>query len=161
MKPGTPAAMLSRMRAINLSQIAGDILEDNLDKLKALNQQQMMQGRNNKGELFSPTHTNNPFFKSPESALAYARWKQRLFPETPFNIANFRITGYYHDSISFSRRADVISAESNASFADKIQTEFKDSTLGLNQDSKQEAWSEIIRSPMLHQLANKIGCEVK
>lgn len=160
MKTGTPAAMLARMKAISMAEIAGNIMEDNLDKLKALNLKQMMQGRNNKGELFTPTHTNNPFFKSPESAMAYARWKQRIWPETPFNVANFKITGYYHESISFSRRADMISAESSASFADKIQSEFKDTTLGLNPDSKQEAWNDIIRSPMLHEMAGKIGCEV-
>lgn len=160
MKPGTPAAMLQRIRGINLKEEAGFIIDQNLDKLKALNIGQMMQGKSNKGVLFSPTHSDNPFFKSPEKGLAYARFKQRLFPDSPFNIANFRITGYYQDGISFSRRGETVSAESNATFADKIQTEFNDSTLGLNENSKDRVWNDIIKSPMLHSLADKIGCDV-
>ena len=159
--PGTPAAMLQRIRQIRLEEEVGDILEQNLEELKQMNIAQMMQGRNNKGELFSPRHSENPFFKTPEKGLAYARWKQRLYPETPFDIANFTIVGYYHGSISFSRNADQLVADASASFAKNIDQEFNNSTLGLNPDSKEKAWEEIIRSPLLHTLADKIGCDVK
>jgi hypothetical protein len=160
MIPGTCKTMLEKIRAIKLEDVAGSVIDGNLEKLKALNIGQMMKGKNNKGEFFSPTHSDNPFFKSPEAGLAYARFKQRLFPDSPFNIANFRITGYYHETVSFSRRGNVVAAESNASFADKIQSEFKDTTLGLNPESHETAWNDVIKSHMLRILADKIGCDV-
>lgn len=158
-KPGTPRAMLERIRSINLEDVAGDVLEQNLEKLAEINKDQLMQGKNNKGEILRPLHTENPFFKSPESAIRYAKWKQNLFPQTPFNVPNLIITGYYHGTISFSRRAAQITAQSNASFADKIDSTFDQTPLGLNQDSKNIVWEEFLRSGMIQLLAPKIGCD--
>ena len=157
----TPAEMLRRIRAINLVNEVGDIVGQNLDQITALQKKQLMQGKDNKGQLFSPKHSENPFFKTPQAALNYAAWKQKITPETPFDVPNFYINGYYHSSISFAREGQIISAEATASFADKIDQEFNNSVLGLNPDSKSEAWNEIIRGPLVKELAGKIGCSVK
>ncbi len=159
-KPGTPAAMLERIRSIRLEQEVGDILQGRTEELLILQKKQMMQGRNNKGELFAPLHSDNPFFKTPEAGLRYAGWKQKKFPETPFNVPNFIITGYYHGSLSFSVSSGSVVADASASFAKNIDQEFNNSVLGLNDDSKQTVWTEVVREPLVHVLADKIGCDV-
>ena len=152
--------MLRKLEAIDLQEEVGLILDQNLDKLRELNLAQLMQGKNNKGELLSPKHSDNPYFKTPEAGLRYAAWKQRLFPETPFNIANLKITGVYHESISFSRHGDVVSSDASASFAGSIEQTFNGTPLGLDEDSKQTVRNTIIRIPLVRTLSNKIGCDV-
>lgn len=159
-KPGTPAAMLERIRSIRLEQEVGDILQANTDLLVEFQKKQMMQGKNNKGVLFSPLHSENPWFKKPGAGLRYAGWKARKFPETPFDVPNFIITGYYHGSLSFSVSAGNVVADASASFAKNIDQEFNNSVLGLNDDSKRTVWTDVVREPLVHVLADKIGCDV-
>jgi len=156
----TIAEMLRKVRAVNIVDITGDIMEQHTDELAEYNRKQLMQGKNNKDELLSPKHSENPFFKSRESALRYAGWKHRMNPLAPFDVPDLRINGFYHDSISFSRRADTLTADSNAPFAGKIESTFKNTALGLNQESKETVYAEIIRSPLVHEAANRLGVSV-
>jgi len=159
-KAGTVLAMLERIRGINLAQEVGVIAGENLEEFTTLQKKQMMQGKNNKGELFAPKHSENPFFKTPAAGLRYAKWKQKLFPETPFDVANLIITGYYHDSISFVVATDTITAQSSASFAGNIDNTFQNTALGLDPESKAEVWTEVLRGPLVRTLAEKIGCGI-
>lgn len=44
-------------------------------ELLELNKDQMLLGRNAEGEEFEPTYLNDPYFKSPAAAQAYAAMK--------------------------------------------------------------------------------------
>ena len=159
--PGvTCAEMLRKLESIDLQEEVGGIIDQNLGELKQLNLAQLMQGKNNKGELLAPKHSENPFFKKPGAGLRYAAWKKRLFPETPFDVANLIITGVYHDSISFSRRGDTVSAEAAAPFAPSIEQTFNGTPLGLDSDSKKEFWIDTLKRPLVAALSIKIGCDV-
>ena len=160
MEPGTCKSMLERIRAIRLQEIAGDIIDQNLDVLRQYNLDQLMQGKNNIGEMLSPKHSENPWFKKPGAAGRYAAWKHRLNPLAPFDVPDLRITGVYHESISFTRRGDIVAAEASASFAPSIEATFNGTPLGLDEESMEKTWQEVIKSPMLHILADKIGCDV-
>lgn len=157
----TCAQMLRNIKAVNLRDEAGVIVDRNLAEIKELNIQQLMAGKNNKGEFLSPKHSESPFFKKPGAGLRYAAWKQKLFPETPFDVPNLIIIGTYHDSISFSRSSNTVTAQASASFAASIDRTFNNTPLGLNPESLNKAYTNIIRSPLIHTLAGKIGCGVR
>jgi hypothetical protein len=156
----TCAEMLRKLEAIDLQEEVGEIIDQNLEELKQLNLAQLMQGKNNQGQLLSPLHSDNPFFKTPEAGLRYAAWKKRLWPETPFNVANLKITGVLHDSLSFSRRGDTVSAQASAPFAPSVEQTFNGTPFGLDDESKKELWVLTIKRPLVMRLAIKIGCDV-
>lgn len=160
MIPGTIASMLERVRAIKLEAIAGDIIDQDLDVLRKMNLDQLMHGRNNMGEMLSPKHSENPWFKKPGAAGRYAAWKHRLNPLAPFDVPDLRITGVFHESISFTRRGEIVAAEASASFAPNINETFRGTALGLEEENIKKTWQEVIRSPMIHILSEKIGCDV-
>lgn len=156
----TAAEMLRRLQAISIEGTVGPIIDQNLERLTLLNLKQLKQGKNNRGELLSPKHSENPFFKTPQAAANYAAWKHRLNPDAPYDVPDLKITGVYWDSISFERRGNTVTADASAPFAGKIAQTFNGTPLGLDDDSHQEAYYNIIRSPMLHSLADQIGCSV-
>ena len=152
--------MLKRVRAVNLTEIAGRIVEENAEKLAELNKRQLMKGLNNKGELLSPKHSENPWFKTKEAALRYAGWKHRKFPETPFDVPNLIITGVYHNSIFVSRAGDNVNIKASATFAGNIEQTFKGTALGLNDNTMEEVRSDIIRPPLAREVAKELGVTV-
>lgn len=151
--------MLERIQAIRLESIAGDIIDQNLDKLRDLNLDQLMHGQNNIGEMLAPRHSESTWFKKPGAAARYATWKHNLNPLAPYDIPDLRITGVYHESISFTRRGEIVAAEASASFAPSIKATFNE-PLGLTNENMSVTWEEVIKSPMLRVLAEEIGCEV-
>ena len=151
--------MLQRVQKINLEEIAGPIFDKNTEKIKQYNIAQLMQGKNNKGELLSPRHSDNPFFKSRESALRYAGWKKKLYPETPFDIPNLKITGLTHDELSFKRKGSIVMADSAVPWAPNIAKTYSDTAFGLDKNSLNLVFVEVLRAPMGRELARRIGCD--
>lgn len=149
--------MLKRVREVNLTEIAGRIVEENAEKLADINKAQLMKGKNNRGEMLSPKHSENPWFKTKEAALRYASWKHRLYPETPFDVPNLIITGVYHRSISVSRSGDNVDFKASAVFAGNIENTFKGTALGLNDDSMVAVRNDIIQPPLVKEVARELG----
>lgn len=154
---GTGYAMLKRMKRVRISDLAGQILSEKADKIADLNRKQLLQGKNNAGEPLSPKYSEDPWFKSRESALRYAAWKKKLFPETPFDTPNFIITGYYHSRIKVSRFGNTARFDSDASMAASIAAKTNNSTLGLNKESRVEATNNVLRNPLIKAICDKTG----
>lgn len=156
----TIAEMLRRVQSIDLVNIAGDIVSQHTDELADLNRKQLMAGKNNKGELLGPKHSENPFFKTPESAMRYAAWKKRITPETPFDIPNLFINGQFHGTISFRREAELLIADSSSPIAGDIESTYNNTALGLDTDSIETVKQDIIRSPLIHIIAETLGVNI-
>ena len=157
----TIAQMIRNIQNLDFEAEAETAVSMYTKEIEALQKKQMMQGKNNKGELFSPRHSENPWFKKEGAGLRYAAWKQRITPETPFDVPNFYVNGYYHNSIFVSVSGRRVNIESNATFAPDIDAVFQNTALGLNQDSKVIVWESFVKPQMLLQVAPKIGGTIK
>jgi hypothetical protein len=146
---------------VDVTIIAGDILARNTDKVKDANINQLMQGLDRFGRPLSPKFSEDPYFKKPGAWQRYAAWKQRLFPETPYDTPNLIIRGDYHDSIKVIRTGDNITFDASIHFAGDVSAKYQDKQLGLNQDSKVTIWNEVIQPAMVKQICNLTGAKSK
>jgi hypothetical protein len=153
----TVAELVRRLKKIDITKIAGDSLQRNSDKVRELNIQQLMQGLNAEGQPLSPKYSDDPYFKSRESALRYARWKKKLFPETPFDTPNLIIIGTYHNSITAKRMGNQVQFRASATFASSIAAKYGNKELGLSPDSKTTAYNEIVRPDLVTGIKNGIN----
>lgn len=153
---GTIAAMSRLVQSLDFNVVAAQAIEPHTDKLAELNRKELMKGKGNDGKLLSPRHSQNPFFKTPQSALRYARWKQRITPETPFDVPNLFIVGQYHGSISFQVEANRLTADASSPLAGKIEKTFRNTALGLNPDAKVEAYEGYLRNDFVKAVANHL-----
>lgn len=154
---GTIADMNRKIQSLHLTALAEKVIAAHTDEMEELQKRQLMQGKDNTGALLTPRHSQNPFFKTPQAAQAYARWKQRITPETPFDVPNLFITGeVYHKGISFKVATERVIADSSAPFAGKVEQTYKNKQLGLNNDSKVELWEDTIRNPIVKAVASHL-----
>ena len=116
-----------------------------------------MAGINAEGKPLSPKYSEDPYFKSRESALRYARWKQKLFPDTPFDTPNLIITGVFHAGITVSRAGEQLRFEGKASFSGSVAAKYGGTELGLSPDSKQKAYREIVKPELVAAMREKIN----
>ena len=153
--------MERRIARVNLTNIAGDIIDRNVDQVREKNIHQLMMGIGSDGRPLSPKYSEDPWFKKPGAGLRYAAWKKKLFPETPFDTPNLIIVGVYHNSIGVRRSGAVINFNATASFAGSVQAKYGDKQLGLSPYSKKEVWAEIVRSPMIREISSITGIKVR
>lgn len=136
---------LSRRLQLLINSKLADIISRILDRhslvLVELQKDQLYAGLNSKGDRLSPTYLNDPYFKSPLSALRYATYKEKLnqrmhnslFPKKDFEVPNLIVTGtLVYDTIfsNVSSKQLVISAKS--SIINKIESKYNE-PFGLSQ----------------------------
>lgn len=156
----TIAWFLRRIQATSLTDIAGNVAERNASALVDLNKHQLNKGINRFGGYLSPKYSEDPWFKSAESAKRYADWKKRLYPEMTYDVPNLIITGYYHGGIAMKRMGSRLNFSNDVSFAASVEAKYKGSQLGLSPASKKTAWG-IIRPAFVRELAKQIGVKTK
>lgn len=153
--------MLKRIEAANPKKLVGPILEQHTPEIEDLQRKQLMQGLDSEGKLLAPLISEDTYFKSPQAAKNYADWKHKMYPETPYNVANLRITGYYQENISAFVTDTSVHYKSNASFAGSVGSKYQGKQLGLNPDSKKKAHVNIIKAPLLLTTSLIVGCKIK
>lgn len=118
---------------------------------------QLMKGEGVDGRPLSPKISQDPYFKSPESAKRYADWKHQLYPETPYDVANLTITGYYHNSLSLTATITRVQYDAGASFSNSIAAKYGNKQLGLNDDSLTTAWNKVVKPSFITIFTYKVG----
>jgi hypothetical protein len=149
--------LLQKMQQMNVYDLAGDIIANNEQKVADINRRQLHKGLNREGKQLSPKYSEDPWFKSAESAARYAAWKKSLFPDMTYDVPNLIITGVYHDSINLQRMGQSIQFDASASFAAGIAGKYQNTALGLNDEGKGEVWTTIVRAPLIEITKEKTG----
>jgi len=141
------------------------IIEDNAEIIVDLNRDQMMEGRGVDGEFLRPYYSENPYFKTPESAARYARWKQKITPnpQRPLDVPNLFINGYLHGSLygkvtGKDTLYTQFEVESDVPFAESAFRVHKNA-LGLNAEKRLLFAEEILLPEFLNQLKEKTGLQ--
>jgi hypothetical protein len=100
-----------------------------------LNREQLLSGRGADGELL-PRYVDDPWFKSPESALRYQKWKSTISPgEKPADVMDFYIDGTFHRTIKFRKDDEGITTISESQIVGSVQRKTSNQALGLNDKS--------------------------
>lgn len=153
----TVAELGRRLAKVNITKTAGDALQKESAMLREMNIEQLMQGLNSQGEQLSPKYSEDPYFKSRQAALNYARWKKKLFPDTPFDVPNLIIIGTYHNSITAKRAGNQVQFRASATFASSIEAKYGKKELGLSPDNKQIAYREIVKPELVKEIKTCIN----
>lgn len=128
----------------NFESNLGTIVINNQDVLLELNRSQILQGRNNQGELLTPNYQNDPYFKTPESAQRYAEFKERLisyhnslimyplFTQKPSGTPNLIITGSFVFGMFITANKSSFMIDSLYMRADDINRKYGGKLYGLS-----------------------------
>ena len=156
---GTLANFLGNLEKVNIIQVGIDSLRREEQKLKELNIKQLMAGENNKGQPLSPKYSEDPYFKTAAQAQAYARWKKRLFPETPFDTPNLIINGFTHSSLQVNVSRNQIRFQFGVKWASDLESKYKGTELGLSPESKATAYNDIVQPDIVNTICQVTGAK--
>lgn len=152
----TIGQMMRAWQKINLTEIAKEVITQNASEVGDLNRDQLYRGLDANGNYLSPKYSEDPFFKSRESALRYAQWKKQItpHPDRPLDVPNLFITGRFHYSRSVEIQGNKVTFPSDDPNAGKIKSKFKNID-GLTDESIQK----FRKAPFYPQLVDKISRE--
>lgn len=153
----TGAELKRRFDRIDFYATVSSIMAAKRNELVELQKEQLHKGIGRDGRYLSPKHSEDPYFKSRESALRYARWKKDLFPDSTYDVPNLFIVGVYHGSISIDVSKSDVRYQASATFAPDIDSKYGNNVLGLTDESKSSAWRELLRQPIVKELKQKTG----
>lgn len=148
--------ILKRLQSVNIATEAQIIARRHAKDFAELNRKQLLQGKDRLGNSL-PKYTDyvGVYFKTIDTARAYARWKQTIHPNNnkPFDVADFYITGKYHRNIIAEVQGMNITMKNSTPFADDIQA--KAATLGINPENAQFTRRYYLLPELREAVANK------
>lgn len=102
--------LLSNVKGLDFSNLVLDSAMDEQQFIVESNRGQMFDGKTHDDKDIRPYYSQDPYFKTRESAERYADWKQRLTPNPRRNkdVPNLYITGTFYDSIKAVKQEDYI-----------------------------------------------------
>jgi hypothetical protein len=131
-------SLIEKIEAFDAKAELSIIVSDQGEKISDLQRDQMLEGRGVDGEYIRPYYSENPYFKTPEAAKRYAKWKQKITPnpQRPEDVPNLIINGYFHNLIFMRMNGeDEFEIDSEASFSDNVFNVHKNAR-GLNEEKR-------------------------
>lgn len=152
--------MQRRLKGFSIVSEMADSVEETKDEIISLNRMQLLRGLTKEGDYLSPKYSEDPFFKSKESAQRYAAWKKKIEPvktDRPEDVPNLFITGVFHNEIKIDVNASEYTFSNSASFASSVEGKFKD-IYGMTTESKSETYiPEYLLPAVKKKVINKLG----
>lgn len=154
----TVAAMARALQKVNVIELTKEVISQNANDVEDLNRVQLYKGLDADGKFLSPKYSEDPFFKSKESALRYAQWKKQItpHPDRPLDVPNLYITGRYHYSRTVVVEGEKIAFRSDDPNSSKIKAKFKNID-GLTDESIQEFRKEKLYPQLVGKIAQMTG----
>jgi hypothetical protein len=137
-----------------------ETFEETAEVIADYNREQLLQGRDSEGNFLSPKYSEDPFFKSPESAKRYAEWKASIEPkrDKPFDVPNLYITGKFHNTIKVDVDSENLKFHSDDSNAKSIEMKFnRDKVYGLNDETKGQYIDEVYFPRLRDKIETRTG----
>lgn len=149
-----------RLRGFDLIAEVADSVNETKEAMISLNRMQLLRGLTKEGEYLSPKYSEDPFFKSKESAKRYAQWKKRIEPiktDRPEDVPNLYIVGVFHSKIDVEANASEYTFTNTASFASGVEGKFKN-IYGLTSESKSETYiPDYLLPAVQNRVTSKLG----
>jgi thymidine phosphorylase len=152
--------ILERLKSVNIKTEAQSIAKTHEQDFAELNRKQLIQGKDRTGN-YLPKYTDyvGDYFKTIDSARAYARFKQIIHPnnEKPFDVADFYINGKYHRNIVAEVRGMNLNMSNRTPYAENIAA--KAQTLGINPENAQFTREEFLMPELRERVRSKTGAK--
>jgi hypothetical protein len=149
-----------RLKSFSLEVEVADSVNETKDEMLNLNRMQLLRGLTKDGDYLSPKYSEDPFFKSKESAKRYAAWKKKIEPvktDRPEDVPNLFIVGVFHGKIDVKANANEYTFTNSASFASGVESKFKD-IYGLTPESKSETYiPDYLLPSVQNRITKKLG----
>jgi hypothetical protein len=155
--------MQRRLKGFDLITEVADSVDETKEAMLHLNRQQLLRGLDKEGKYLSPKYSEDPWFKSKESAKRYAAWKKKIEPEKtdrPEDVPNLYIVGTFHSLIKIDVGASEYVFSNTASFASGVEGKFKD-IYGLTSESKSETYiPDYLLPAVKRRITGKLGFKI-
>lgn len=157
----TIRGLYNKIAAIDIDQIAIDSVTETAAEIRHFQLKQLLDGKNNTGSDLS-SYLTDPFFKTPEAARAYSRWKDEISPKTArkSGIKNYYINGYFHNSIIVKVVGDKVVTESNTDIGRDIEAK-EPGLYGMSPQSRSEYIPKVLRPRFISKMALATGLKFK
>jgi hypothetical protein len=127
-------------------------------EIVAMSNQQLLEGKDERGNDLRPLYTEDPYFKSQKQARAYIEYKKRISPPANRNpnAPNLYINGYYHRSRGIVQEGEdmYVKSERRDSLSNDIERKYKGIT-GLYAQNQEKIENEII-APLIWELLERV-----
>lgn len=128
----------------NINSTVLDLASENKPSLVELNTDQLWQGKGNDNQNLSPKYSQDPYFKSSESARKYADWKWRITPgKRDKDVPNLYINGAFYKSIYTTKTDEEIKFDTSTQLGKQVTSKFT-KALGLNKESLIEVKNNVL-----------------
>lgn len=158
---------MARVTVLNLldsfKSIQGQIPEtieaslfSNEEKIISIQQGQIYDGKTNQNQDIRPLYTEDPYFKTPQQAQGYIKWKQRITPNSSRNpnAPNLFINGYFFNSLRLVKiNSDVVVRSLAGGEIGKLDDKYQN-LFGLYEENQNKINNEIIL-PKIWELIEK------
>jgi hypothetical protein len=133
----TIKGLKNRIISVDTDKIAVESVTETTEEIRKYNLKQMLDGKTSSGVDITPTYLTDPFFKTPEAALRYSKWKDELSPASnrKSGVPNFYINGFYHNSVEVKVEGEKIVTKSNTLIGKKIEAK-QPELYGLSPESR-------------------------
>lgn len=147
-------SLLSRARSLDAAlrdgSLLGAVLPNHPDEIMAYQRQQLFEGKGSDGEDLRPYYSEDiqpaGYFRSVETAEAYAVYKQRIhYPYSAMernpDAPNLYINGKFHSELGVFFGSDEVMVAGSTAYADGIVEKYGLGRFGLQADY----WNELLR----------------
>lgn len=147
--------MIQRLQSVrvhikSVPDIVSTVANAHKEELLSLNKDQMLLGRNSKGNLLKPNYLSDPYFNTSAQANAYAQMKYRLesshksriehvlgYPDKPKNTPNLIVTGPFQDNMYITFNGNGFTIGSTYQDSGDIESKYNNAVFGLAPLSKE------------------------
>src|ERR1044072_4247157 len=157
----TIRGLYNKIAAIDTDAIALQCIDETTEEIRQYQLKQLLDGKNSTGSDMT-TYMSDPYFKTPEAAAKYSRWKDEISPKSnrKSGVKNYFINGYFHDSIKVIRSGDKVVTASAVPLGQKIVAK-EPYIFGLSPQSKSEFIPLVLRPRFNQKLAALIGLKFR
>lgn len=148
-----------RLSRFDLLKLLSESANESKERIADYNREQLLLGLDSNENYLSPRYSEDPFFKSKESAQRYAQWKNKIEPkrDKPFDVPNLYITGRFHNSIEVEVGPTEIGLFSDDANSIGIEQKFTTDIYGLNNESKREYIPKHLLPILKNKITGKLG----
>lgn len=135
------------------------------DILLSLNKDQLLLGRNAKGDSLSPNYLEDPYFKTKQAAEAYARmkdallpmhmtrlWNPQLYTDKTRLTPNLIVRGDFQDAMYITTGSNAITIGSLYKDASNINAKYNNLVFGIAEQSNLFFYVEYLRIALIQSL---------
>lgn len=134
----TAAEMSRRLNKVNINVISSESVEETKDDLLDMQKAQLLRGKGNDGNDLEPGYLEDPYFKSPESAMRYMEWKKKISPNVGRNdnAPNLYINGAFHRTVKVKVNTDSWDILSDSEIYNSVDQKYKGKEFGITPENK-------------------------